>query len=163
MSACTNVTGCFSRNAHRDIHIRQIVHAHAPARIVRCQAHSNAEPPHKADARGIFELCPPCCEATLLDARCLLSGLQRPFTFLLDVLLLPCVTSICFIRIFSSRHPLCRCTPPKHNTDPGPLTVSSSQASNTGDEVQLLLQGCSGDMQHPGQEQQEGLLCPVRL
>ena len=75
MTALYGLAGCFSRNAYRDVHIRQSMLIPVPARPVRCQAHKNAEHPQKPDARGIFEMSPPCCEATLLDARCALSGM----------------------------------------------------------------------------------------
>ena len=69
MSAVTGIAGCFTRNAHSDLHPRQSLLSAGPARKIRCHAYKNAEVPHKPDARGIFEMSPPCCEATLLDAR----------------------------------------------------------------------------------------------
>ena len=88
MAALPGSAGCFSRNAHWDVHLRQSVQTPLQSRLVRCQAQRNAEPPQKADARGIFEMSPPCCEATLLDARCW----SRTFLILLFNFLLRSLT-----------------------------------------------------------------------
>lgn len=84
MSAVPGFSGCcFNRNAREwHVHIRQSMQTSLQSRFVRCQAQRNAEPPQKSDARGIFEMSPPCCEATLLDARsaaCICSLQRLPF------------------------------------------------------------------------------------